>query len=224
VIPGSGIKGAVRTNYELLSHACDPFDRNTRCGPKECCDACSLFGLLKWSGRVSFGDAVPARPGSVQVQVQKVPIPWKPDGSKTEGDFRVYDLEEARMFDEGRRVWTRRPKELAREVFTGELEGRMTFWNASPEELGRLLLAMGLGPDEDTRFLLRLGGVKYDGKGGVQITPHAIHLAAPRRLVLQEEKCEERCSRWIRMAKESAWGSRFWPKLEELATALQITD
>jgi hypothetical protein len=223
VIPGSGIKGAVRTVFELLSFSCDPFLAADRCTRASCCEACSLFGLLGWSGRVSLGDAVPARPGSVQVQVRKVPIPWQPDGSKTGGDFRVYDLEEARMLDPERKVWMKRPKELAREVFTGELETRMTFWNATPEELGRLFLSMGLGPEE-TRFLLRLGGVKYDGQGGVQVTPRVLRLTSPRRATLEAEECEERCARWVRMARESAWGSRFWPRLEELANALQATD
>jgi hypothetical protein len=224
VIPGSGIKGAVRTVFELLSFSCNPFDAGDRCTRASCCAACSLFGLLGWNGRVSFSDAVPARPGSVQVRVEKVPIPWQPDGSKTDGDFRVYDLEEARMLDPDRRVWTKRPKELAREVFTGDLETRMTFWNATAEELGQLLLSMGLGPDEGSRFLLRLGGVKYDGKGGVQATPREIRLTAPRRAVLEAGECEERCTRWVRMARESEWGNRFWPKLEDLAGTLQTTD
>jgi hypothetical protein len=223
VVPGSGIKGAVRTLYELLSFSCDPLDRQTRCTKAACCDACSLFGLLGWSGRISFSDAVPVQPGSVQAQIQKVPIPWQPDAAKTDGDFRLYDLEEARMLDPDRRVWMKRPK-LAREVFTGELQTRLTFWNVTPEELGRLLLATGLGANDQTRFLLRLGGVKYDGKGGAQMTPQALHLTTPRRAVLTGEECKERCARWIRIAHESAWGSRFWPTLKDLAATLQTTD
>lgn len=232
VIPGSGIKGAVRTLYELLSFSCDPFaatDRSRRhetgvyCTRQSCCEACSLFGLLGWNGRVGFSDAVPVRPDSVQVNVENVPIPWTPDASKTPGDFRLYDLEEARMLDPDRKVWMPRPKELAREVFRGDLETQMTFWNVSREELGRLLLTMGLGPEEGSRFHLRLGGVKYDGKGGVQVKPQAIRLTAPERETLEGKDSEERCANWIDAAQNSPWASTFWPHLEELASSLQTT-
>jgi RAMP superfamily len=222
VVPGSGIKGAVRTLYELLTFSCDPF--TSGCQAQKCCPACSLFGLAGRSGRVSFSDAVPAREGAVQVTVRKVPTPWKPNPAKTGGDFRVYDLRDAAMFDKGRRVWLPRPKALAREVLTGEFTTRMTFWNATPEELGRLLLAMGLGLDEAVRFELRLGGVKYDGQGGVRVTTQEIRLATPRTLTLRGDECAERCARWIRNARETAWGSTFWPVLEDLVSLLQATD
>src|SRR5262245_17644810 len=42
VLPGSGIKGAVRTLYELLSFSCDPFDSS--CRQSAACEACALFG------------------------------------------------------------------------------------------------------------------------------------------------------------------------------------
>jgi len=222
VIPGSGIKGAVRTLYELLTFSCDPFSKG--CTTQECCAACSLFGLAGWSGRVSFGDAEPAHAGAVRVEVRKVPTPWKPNPAKTGGDFRVYDQREATMLDQGRNIWLPRLKELAREVLTGELRTRMTFWNATSDELGRLLLAMGLGPDDSVRFDLRLGGVKYDGQGGVRVTPEEIRLATPRALTLRGIDCKERCERWVRHAQQSAWSTTFWPVLEELADALQAAD
>src|SRR5262245_32739548 len=71
VIPGSGIKGAVRTVYELLSFSCDPFAwsnperrraQTNHCTARACCDACSLFGVLGRSGRVGFDDARPSGP------------------------------------------------------------------------------------------------------------------------------------------------------------------
>lgn len=221
VIPGSGIKGAIRTIFELLSFSCNPFGpRSAACDKRNCCEACSLFGLMSWSGRASFGDAVPSSPGSVRVKVERVPIPWLPRGEKTRGEFRLYDLREAEQFDRDRRVWTKRSKELSREVFSGELETRLRFWNVTREELGRLLLCMGLGADETTRFALRLGGVKYDGKGAVLVSPRSLQLVAPRRRTLQEADLQQEIAGCIVEARNSEWAARFWAGLEKVAATL----
>jgi RAMP superfamily protein len=225
VLPGSGIKGAVRTLFELLSFSCDPFAGRSdgeRCTKSSCCEACALFGLLGWSGRVSFGDASPASPGAVEVKVEKVPIPWLPHADKTRGEFRVYDLGKAVQFDPDRRVWEARPKELTREVFSGRFETRLTFWNLSREQLGRLMLCMGIGEDSSTRFLLRLGGVKYDGKGGVEVSPQELCLATPERSTLSGDRCKDAVTGWIDAAHKSDWGATFWPELEKVAKVLTM--
>jgi hypothetical protein len=229
VLPGSGIKGAVRTLYELLSFSCDPFARDGRrggsqqayCSPQACCDACSLFGLLGYNGRLSFSDASPASAAAVQVEIEKVPVPWTPDPGKTRGDFRLYDLEEATQLAPGRRIAEKRPKELAREVYRGAFETRMSFANLEPQELGRVLLALGLGYGPTTEFLLRLGGVKYDGKGAVDAAPERLRLALPRPESLAGDECRKRCSEWVAAARASRWADSFWSKLEEVATVLQ---
>jgi hypothetical protein len=222
VLPGSGIKGAVRTLYELLSSSCDPFRRGgaDRCTPASCCAACALFGLLSYTGRVGFSDAVPASAGGARVEVQKVPVPWTPDAAHTAGEFRLYDLAAA-LPPKDRRAAASPPKKLSREVFLGTFETRMTFTNLTPEELGQLLLAMGLGTDRSTRFLLRLGGVKYDGKGAVKVVPYRLRLAGPRSRVLEGERCGEECVGWIGAAHKSPWATVFWPQLEALARVLQ---
>lgn len=230
VLPGSGLKGAVRTHYEILSHSCDPFawaDRSRRheerCTRRSCCEACSLFGVLGWTGRVSFSDAVPADGGSVEVRVENVPTPWAPHADKTRGDFRVYDQGESVLFDEDTRTLRPRPKDLAREVYSGTFETRMTFWNATEVELGRLLLAMGLG-DGATHFELRLGGVKYDGKGAVSVAPSRLRLSGRSARILTGEDCRQRCAAWITAARASAWGRTFGRTLEDLARTLHRKD
>jgi hypothetical protein len=217
VIPGSGIKGAVRNLYELLSFSCDPFSRS--CNANSCCDACSLFGILGRSGRVGFDDARPAEPGSVRVEVREVPMPWLP--RKPEGDVSFYDFEEAKQLDKARGKFVTSPKELSREVFLGTFETRMNFWNATPEELGRLLFCMGIGTDETTRFFLRLGGVKYDGKGAVTVRPRALLLASPSRKSLQGDEAQRETAGWLETAGSSEWARTFWPKLEEVAKLLR---
>ena len=227
VIPGSGIKGAVRTLYELLSFSCDPFawaDRSrrteaSRCSARSCCDACSLFGVLGRNGRVGFDDARPAGPDAVRVEVQQVPVPWTPQ--KPEGDVSLYDFQEATVFDRDRKVSVKQLKELSREVFLGTFETRMTFWNVSVEELGRLLLSLGMGADEATQFWLRLGGVKYDGKGAVRVQPRRLILASPERKSLESDSLQAQATVWIEAARTSAWAGPFWPKLEEVAKLLR---
>ena len=209
VIPGSGIKGAVRTIYELLSFSCDPFSRS--CSARSCCDACSLFGVLGRSGRVGFDDARPAKAG-VRVEVREVTVPYPPP--RLECDVCLYDLRETAQRNGDRR-------KLSREVFVGIFETRMSFWNVTTEELGRLLFCMGIGLDEATRFFLRLGGVKYEGKGGVTVGPQALVLASPSRKSLQGDAVKRELDGWIQSARASKWAGTFWPKLEEVAKLLR---
>ncbi len=219
VIPGSGIKGAVRTLFEILSWSCDPFDRGNGCSTGSCCQTCAIFGLSGWGGRVGFSDAGPAEPGAVQVEVQRIPIPHPPHSEKTEGDFRLYDLDRATEFDKATGTRRHRARELAREVYSGMFETRMTFWNLHGEELGRLLLCLGSGLDAATRFPVRLGGVKYDGKGAVWVTPTALRLAESA-LARRDAACEELCSQWIEAARGSDWARSFKPQLEQIASLL----
>jgi RAMP superfamily len=217
VIPGSGIKGAVRTLYELLSFSCDPFSRS--CRADSCCDACSLFGVPGRSGRAGFDDARPTGPDAVRVEVREVPIPYPPQ--KPEGEISLYDLQEATVLDKDREVYVPRTRELSREVFVGTFETRMTFWNATQEELGRVLLSMGIGADEATRFFLRLGGVKYDGKGAARVRPSVLVLAKPARKSFVGPDCDQETAGWITAAQNSTtWAPAFWPKLQEVAALL----
>lgn len=226
VLPGSGIKGAVRTLYELLSFSCDPFAPRPRgsehCTPAAACDACSLFGTLSWNGRVGFSDAVPTEPEAVRVEVREVPVPWNdPNSPKAEG-FRVYDLGRALEPKAEGRVRRERARELAREVFVGRFVTRLAFTNLRPDELGRLCLALGLGGGANG-FFLRLGGVKYDGGGAVQVRPHALRRAAGLRSreELPGERCQKAVDAWIAAALRSHWAETFEPKLRELARTLQ---
>jgi len=219
VIPGSGIKGAVRNLYELLSFSCDPFARHDRCNARSCCDACSLFGVLGRTGRVGFDDARPAGPKPARVEVREVHIPWTPQ--KPQGDVSFYDFQEAKQFDRDGKEFVKSPKELSREVFIGTFEMCMTFWNVTREELGRLLLSMGVGADEATGFFLRLGGVKYDGKGAVRVLPRDLHLASPARKSLKDDPLLREIEAWLDAARTSTWARTFWPKQQEVAKLLR---
>lgn len=227
VIPGSGIKGAVRTLYEILSSSCDPHRRGDcqrshkrrHFSEREYCDACSLFGCMGWRGRVTFSDAVPA--ATVNAGIHWVAIPWEPHGEKTRGDFRLYDLDEAIAVDRTTGHRSPAPKELAREGYDGKFITRLSFWNVTGEELGRLLLAMGVAAEEAAGFPLRLGGCKYDGQGAVRVEPVGASLVRPRRQELERDGLRELASGWMKAATASPWGQAFAPKLRELAKILK---
>lgn len=234
ILPGSGIKGAVRSAYEILSASCDPFHgcrvpaqrRTEPTEPFRVCEACSLFGCLGWSGRVSFDDAIPDPTEEAVAEVVDVPTPWKPNAMRTPGEFRIYDLSAFRPSARekkrpGRPATPPLPVlRIAREVYRGRFRGVLRFENATAEELGRLLLALGLAPEGKRRFPLRLGGVKYDGKGAVGVRPERIDLLFPRLETLEGEACSERCDAWLAVALKSPAASRFEGTLQQLAEIL----
>ncbi len=217
IIPGSGIKGAVRTLYELLSASCNPFDFTHGCKGALACDACSLFGLRGWTGRVAFSDAVPLAPDAVRREVRLVPTPWEPDGSKTNGEFRLYDL--ATETGPGRGQAPELPP-YAREVYSGSFTTRLSFTNATDDELGRLALCLGLGGAASFGFPIRLGGVKYAGQGAVQVAVKHLSLRWPVRTEFDAQESGARVSSWITTALSGPWGETFTSTLREMVTAL----
>ena len=228
VIPGSGIKGAVRTLYEILSDSCDVFS-NDKCdggnqgdfSSREYCEACSLFGCMGWRGRVCFSDAFPAEPESVQVGVHWVPAPWEPKAEETRGDFRLYDLDEATASGEVAGSFSAVKKNLAREGYQGLFSTRLNFWNTTALELGRLLLAMGLSAAEATAFPIRLGGCKYDGQGAVSVKPVAARLVSPDRKELEGGELRKLCNAWIAQARVAPWFELYQSKLDEVCEILR---
>jgi hypothetical protein len=213
VLPGSGIKGAVRTLYELLSFSCNPFDFRAGCKGSNLCDACSLFGARGHLGRISFSDAVADE--SVKVLVRQLPMGHEAHGFRTPGDFRLYDLSPDSVGGAPR-------KTFSREVFTGCFLSRLAFTNASSEELGRLLLCLGFdGGEGAPSFPLRLGGVKYDGQGAVRVTAESLALRAPRREEMDRDACAARIAEWIAKALTSPWAANFRPTYDQLSAMLR---
>lgn len=210
VLPGSGIKGAVRTIYELLSNACDSM--NNPCEGNDRCEACRLFGGLRYQGRVSFGDAVPPSPDEVESHVERVPMPFPPDGEKTEGDFRFYDLSRHSSWEEPGK------KPIAREMFEGSFHGELFFTNALAEEMGRLLICLGLGGDRAPTFLLQLGGARYDGWGAVEVGIGELLLATPplERKTYEPNEAGSFTKQWLE-AVDNSWLQTYKTPLEKLA-------
>jgi hypothetical protein len=184
VLPGTGIKGAVRTVYEMITGSCDPFDRDSACRPTRCCDACRVFGRLGYLGRAGFGDAVAEHERAVTASIERVPVPHPPHGT---ANLRCYDL-----------ASSAHPRLQPRQVYRGSFAGALSFRALTAGELGRLLLCLGLGPEPEARFALRLGGVRYDGQGAVRAEPLSLRLAtgALGRETPGPEATAARCTAW----------------------------
>lgn len=161
-IPGTSIKGAVRTYAEALSPSCE----GGRCTGSELCIGCQIFGARGLQGRVAFGDAEAA--GNVNTRPYQMTARWSggfPGGR--------------RFYRHGRPGPTELPggRERVEVVPAGtKFESEVFIHGLTEPELGLLLLAMGLGPD-GYRFDLKLGGGKNRGLGSVRFSArHGLYL------------------------------------------------
>ncbi len=171
VLPGSSLKGAVRQVYELLTPSCqlgfaDPCGVETSDSSPEICPACSLFGTGGLGGRVAFGEAAPAD-GSGRQALRKVrtPTPWRPTKFER-GTVKIYSQAK------GERAEIEHSWSVA-----GDFVSRLKFVNASEAELGLLFASLGIGAQSP---MLRLGGKKYHGMGGVDVTIESVDQRYPR--------------------------------------------
>jgi hypothetical protein len=150
VIPGSSLKGACRQVFESLTDSDSPFDRVRHASPS---GASALFGRLGHQGRAGFDDALPLAP--VRFVTVRVSVPYPP---QAETGRRFYGL-----LPEGAQQERVIP---AQALPTGAcLETHLRVRNASREELGGILVSLGV-----EAFVLRLGGGKYDGYGCVRVS------------------------------------------------------
>jgi len=212
VLAGSGIKGAARTRYEMITDSCvlfsGPGGGGSKCKRDDHCAACSLFGCMGWSGRVDFSDGLADGRDAVRVAVGHVAIPYPP--RHAHGEFRVYDGRPSAPQDRHGPV-----EKATREVYHGRFRTVLRFRNGAAAEMGRLLLAMGFDAELGSAFPLMLGGGKYDGLGAVRLSADRLILATPERAEYEGLACAERCRHWIREALEEP--SNYGQVLAELA-------
>ncbi|MDT7961249.1 MAG: RAMP superfamily CRISPR-associated protein [Armatimonadota bacterium] len=191
LIPGSSIKGAVRSIVEAITRSCvrvtrvktqlipdeyAPCDRRKEYkrsdGKKELCLACRLFGAQGYQGHVSFEDAVAPKGSLVLLDT---PLLWTPARGGHGLPPRYLQGNQAR----GRKFYrhARPPSGVDPRACIksgAELPLRIHFLNLSEAELGVLLTALGLHPDH--RFPIKLGGGKPVGLGSVQIILNRVTL------------------------------------------------
>ena len=204
LIPGSSIKGAVRSIVEAITCSCIRITQGRTQGRhrpyipqgyggcmsvNDLCIACRLFGAQGYQGHVRFEDAV-AQEGFVPV-VGTPPL-WSPLGGgedakryKRHGELPQRYLDDTTRKARGRKFYyhrsvpsneqTRREFDMRMCIESGaELPLRIHFLNLSKAELGVLLTALGLHPKHP--FPIKLGGGKPVGLGSVQIILNRVTL------------------------------------------------
>ncbi|NJO43574.1 MAG: CRISPR-associated protein [Cyanobacteria bacterium RU_5_0] len=155
-IPGSSLKGCVRSIYEAITNSTvgtqttnAPYEPCK--GKQELCPASRVFGALGYQGLIEFTDAISTTPATIgEIPVQHSPKP---------GTGRKFYRTTVQRTD---------PQEISQVPIQEAPRGavfhtRLRFKNLLVEELGTLLIA--LGQEETHAIALKLGAGKAHGKG-----------------------------------------------------------
>jgi len=183
LIPGSSIKGAVRSIVEAITRSCIRITQGRHrpyipqgyggcMSVNNLCIACRLFGAQDYQGHVSFEDAVAPKGSLVLLGT---PLLWTPARGGRGLPPRYLERDRAK----GRKFYrhARPPSGVDPRACIksgAELPLRIHFLNLSEAELGVLLTALGLHPKHP--FPIKLGGGKPVGLGSVQIVCRQITL------------------------------------------------
>ncbi|MFT0745889.1 RAMP superfamily CRISPR-associated protein [Synechococcus sp. RC10B2] len=183
LIPGSSLKGAVRSIVEAITRSCIRITQGRHrpyipqgyggcMSVNDLCIACRLFGAQDYQGHVSFEDAVAPRGSLVLLGT---PLLWTPARGGRGLPPRYLQGNQAR----GRKFYrhARPPSGVDPRACIksgAELPLRIHFLNLSEAELGVLLTALGQHPDHP--FPIKLGGGKPVGLGSVQVKCQRINL------------------------------------------------
>jgi len=183
LIPGSSIKGAVRSLVEAITRSCIRITQSRHrpyipqgyggcMSVNDLCIACRLFGAQDYQGHVSFEDAVAPKGSLVLLGT---PLLWTPARGGHGLPPRYLERDRAK----GRKFYrhARPPSGVDPRACIksgAELPLRIHFLNLSETELGVLLTALGQHPDHP--FPIKLGGGKPVGLGSVQVKCQRINL------------------------------------------------
>ncbi|HID31471.1 MAG TPA: hypothetical protein EYP19_15925, partial [Desulfobacterales bacterium] len=238
VLPGSSLKGALRSLVEALSRSCvlvvggltrSALPRHlTRCAnPDNLCPACRLFGSQDYQGQVSIADA--SVPSGSRV-IMGTPLLWAPARSQGRGLPSRY-LERGRA--RGRKFYKHHrvasgpdPRVVIKQGVT--IPTRITFTNLTSAELGLLVSALGCHPQYS--FPIKLGAGKPIGMGSVEVNMQRVVLlsgsegvqragrlgkAISKAECLEGEALKERLVEWTQQAEQEEL--LLTEQLEELA-------
>jgi len=177
VIPGSTVKGCVRSIVEAITASCVRITRTRElpremkgCDRKErLCLACRIFGAQDFQGLVQFSDLKLTGHPNRAIRIEPVPAFYRPRPREA----LYYRTQRGRRVVRGRKFY-QHGSEQARgntpiEVCKvgSEFAGVLNFTNLSREQLRLLLVA--LGQSADYPLYLKLGGAKPACYGSLQI-------------------------------------------------------
>jgi len=175
VIPGSSLKGAVRSVVEAISPSCVHITQARqypraarRCDDLDrLCVACRMFGALGrqggYQGLVRFCDAVLRK--EHDLSIVSIPVLYAPRTRERLYFDDVGQVKGRKFYRHGHLAVGDMPMEVC--PIGAKLDLIVHFSNLTEKELGLLLIALGQG---DRKFWLKLGGGKPRCAGSVEIS------------------------------------------------------
>lgn len=222
VLPGSSLKGALRSMVEILSPSCVrvvswPTRQaipNSLSGCSDLaalCPACRMFGMTG-PGRESYLGQVQVGDGWMlegKIVYARVPLLWSPARGRGGLPPRYLNGQRAK----GRKLYyhgtVAKGPDTRLAAGTGAVfASRVDFTNLTSAELGLLLTA--LGQHRQYPFLLKIGSAKPVGMGSVEAVITDLNLlgdisrtgrAGAGLEVLNEEALKVRCTDWLAAAE-----------------------
>jgi len=183
IIPGSSLKGCIRSVYEAITASCLCKTKARRedipNGYGECkdksslCPACQVFGAMGWQGLISFQDAL--------VQETKTSIGFMASLYSPRPERRAY-FKNGKVA--GRKVYYHAVKALDKGPVQGipiqqvatdsTLTTTLGFMNLTKAQLGTLFTALGC--HQDYPLALKIGGGKPVGMGTILVKIESLEL------------------------------------------------
>jgi len=225
VIPGSSLKGAIRSAVEAITLSCvakkgsrTNVDRELQeCRNKEyLCPTCRIFGAMGFLGKVKFGDAVQEEGG--KIEVWELPQMFRPQTNDPDG---------RKFYMHGKQAKGEQPVQVVPE--NQFFSFKLRFDNLEPTEIGVLVLAMGLSPRPGESLRLKLGGFKPACLGSVEFEPerlmieqaeqNALNYDAPEdALFTDATEISKQFEQWVKQAREKLVQAE---QFEQLVETLQ---
>jgi CRISPR-associated protein Csm3 len=190
IIPGTSLKGAIRSIAEAISDSCIRVTRRDIANNLEVKDArpcddlkageskaklcvcCSIFGALGYQGRVSFDDARLVR-GGVAVHTIQSPYPPRESARSYKNAYRQFNGR--KFYYHGEPVPSQKGEPYHVVDKNSELEFSMRFESLTAEELCLVMVAMGI-PDD---IVIKVGGGKQAMLGSVELFLNSADLQKP---------------------------------------------
>lgn len=191
-VPGTSLKGAVRSVAEAISASCVSVRSNLdkeiiklrgysdckeeKDGKIELCPACRVFGAMGYRGHVSFSDALPN--GDTDVRIVKIAELWEPKklkNLKKSGKLK-YTTPRRKFYKSGRytELKNQKPEKSHRYIEVVPMDSVFTFnlifENAQESDLSLVFHSMGIGQN----FKTKIGGAKPRCLGNVSFAAKKI--------------------------------------------------
>jgi RAMP superfamily len=178
IIPGSSLKGAVRSAYEAITQSClcktktkqIPEGYNECRNKNQLCPACQVFGAMDWQGLISFSDAIAKE---TKPSVGFMPSLYAPR-TQRQAYYQRGKVAGRKFYYHAVKAVDRGSNGIPVQQAGTDLifSTQIKFMNLSKAELGTLLIV--LGQDSNYYMALKVGGGKPVGMGTMTVEVNEI--------------------------------------------------